>query len=75
MTNIITGIIIGFVFSIVAMILIGLWMDGDTAHHVKENIGEDFELVVIPKSKIEKVAEILDKENNDWYEIRTKNKS
>lgn len=72
MTNILIGIFIGIIFAIAAMIVIGIWMDRDTANHIKEDLGEDFEFMAIPKSQIEKIREYLEKENNTYYEVRTK---
>lgn len=58
MTNfIIIGVafIVGFILAIAAIILLGLYMDRSEAKRIRKEIGEDFEICVIPKSKLNEV--------------------
>lgn len=71
MINILIGIFIG----IILLILYSYIQFKSDYKKRREEIGEDYEIIFLPKSDVEKVREYLEKENGDWYEIRTKNKS
>lgn len=53
MTNLIFGIIIGFILSIVAIFLLGYILDRVEYKRVRKDLGEDFEVVYMTKSEIE----------------------
>ena len=61
MTYIIIGIFIGIVLTISYSYI---QFKSDYKKR-REDIGEDYEIVFMPKSDVEKVREFLEKENND----------
>lgn len=57
-----TNFIIGAIFAIVAIIISGLIMDRSEARRIRKELGEDFEMVIMSKSEIEKYKEYRNKE-------------
>ncbi len=47
-----TNFIIGAIFTIAAIIISGLIMDRREAKRIREELGEDFKMVIVPKSKM-----------------------